>query len=749
MSIPQPKTALNNVCSVIFNNTLYTYSADAFQSLRLEPGEKWQVLPQGEKVTGGVCVGATTGDPSTSAFFVVGGEGRTEAYQGLQKYTYATGQWETISLPMPVTHQRRGHSAVYLNSSDSILVYAGVQDGSNGPSSHTFTIGASAPHAVVAYESSAPPAVNPILLPWSTSEAVMIGGSTWNTQVSLFSIEGKWVDSGASLAAPLPKDTTAIQAALITGDDGSKNLITFDTTESPNLVKRTVLYSAPGVPVPNAAPVAKRMASRREELEPGSRQRRAVEPLTLDNWPAYNSTLAPKTTRTNYALAQGPDGMIVIAGGTGEDVLSIFNARENTWEDPAEMLAPFGALTTDPSSSTRSSTTSTATSISATATSTSVSASTTESAAATETPTETAAPGVSDSSGTSLTTILGSVLGGFFGLAMILAVLYLCIAKKRRQLANKEAGRFRRASGASMAEKDGLAFAKETLALGQEPIEVFRRHQPQGSQSSFSSMAILMGKAGQHKSSSDNKRDSSDEAIRAFKSTISKPIPPATPPIMTDSQQARDGRDMAFSSGAAEPRPRTLASMTDAQSTTRRSSGWNRYWSGGSALNILGFGSGAANNNSRRTTVGSDGSSHYSDPHRLTQDSATVPPLRTFEPRLSFSRVTSRSPTIAVSNEMAWKEAMSGQIETHRPVSAVSEGSASAYSSGIPESVQDTWDPTAANKPWGADRSLSNSSIGIYSTPLAPASQAAKPPAQSQQQQAPIRDDMSWLNLGG
>jgi hypothetical protein len=178
---------------------------------------------------------------------------------------------------------------------------------------------------------------------------------------------------------------------------------------------------------------------------------------------------------------------------------------------------------------------------------------------------------------------------------------------------------------------------------------------------------------------------------------------------------------------------------------------------------MLGFGSGRDNsnapaNNSRRITVTSDTSSNYSLPNRMTQDSVTVPPLYPgpAEPRMSFSRVHTHSPTIAVYNDKL-KEGMSGLIETQRPVSTVSDMSASAYSSGIPESVHEAWDPTAANKPWGADRSLNDSFTGVYSTPLAPASasQGLKPPTQTasrpslRRQQTPVRDDMSWLNLGG
>ncbi|EAQ92545.1 hypothetical protein CHGG_00780 [Chaetomium globosum CBS 148.51] len=704
MPLPKPKTPLNNACSVIFNNTLYTYSADAFQSLRLVPGAKWKVLPQGEKVKGAACVGSTTGTASTSAFFVVGGVGGTDEYQGLQKFTYETGQWESVKLLDKVTHQRVGHSAVYLNSTDSILVYAGNQDGSNGPSTSTFTIGASAPHEVRSYDTSGPPSVNPILLSWSPSEAALIGGSTWNAQVMLFNAaDKKWVDSGASLAAPLPKDTSAIQAVLMTGDDGSKNLLTFDMSESPNMVKRTVLFKGPGVPVQKAAPVRRR-ASRRSEHGLSGKEKRAGEPLTINNWPAYNSTSAPKVTRSNFcSLLRAPTALVVIAGGNRPPTMFYACSMPETTvgRDAESKLSPVSA--TNPT-------------------------------VATQTPTEAAAAAVTDGSDPQLNTILGAVLGSIFGAAILLVLAV------------------RRASSAATSNK--------------APRAPSHRWRSSWARAGEKSAATGLGR----KSSNESRRDSSDSTFKAFKSTISKPMAQPTPPPAAarpppPSQQTRDEKGVAFATRTVDAKPRTLTAGADKQGDTRRSSGWNRYWSGGSALNLLGFGNGNNNSNSnninpnnvaahnsRRTTLASDRSSNYSNPHRMTQDSATVPPLfpASAEPRMSFSRVNAHSPTIAVYNDKL-NQGMSGRIETQRPVSAVSDMSASAYSSGIPESVQDAWDAAAAGKPWGADRSLNDSSTGVYSTPLAPASQGLKPPSQGppRRNQPPVRDDMSWLNLGG
>jgi len=763
MPIPVPKVPLKDICSVVFNNTLYTYSADAFQSLPLTPGAKWKELPGGEKVKGGVCVGSTPGDPSTAALYIVGGKSERAGYHGLQKFTYSKGVWETITLPQPVTQDRLWHGATYINSTDSLLIYAGSQDGSKNPSSQTFTIGASAPHTVLAFESAAPPTVNPMLLPWSASEAVLIGGNDWNTKIMLFSSEAKWVDSGASLVAPVPKDTSAVKTMIATGDDGSKHLYTFDMTVSPNTVTRSVLFTGPKQPVPNSAPVKR---SIEEDGHENQARRREVAPLTLNAWPSYNSTLAPMATRSAYALAQDPDGLVVVAGGNEEDVLCMFNARENSWKNATARLDDVRLFASDSISKSSS------TVLSTTPTSTSVPSSTTAAVATTATSEAAAAVGKTDNV-TTTNTILAVVLSSIFGIAILLFGIYWCLQRKRKQNAHMEAGHMRRASGTSSNEKSGIGYATNSLPHAPTGPSVFRGHQTQDSQSSFSSMAILMGRLNQQKpgqsgvvrnSSQNTKRSSVGSNFRAFKSTISKPIPQATAPIATTrsitptppSLQMRDEKGVSFAPGTVEPRPRSpsTGAATDPQGDARRSSGWNRYWSGGSALGLLGFGNGNGNGNgnvapnppmSKRTTVVSDTSSHYSNTqHRITQDSATVPPLQIYEPRASFSRVASRSPTIAQPNEKL-KEAMLGKIETQRPVSAIS--SVSGYSSGIPASVHETWDPTSS-KPWGYDRPQNSTfyNAGPYATPLAPASSKLSPNRQPPQ---PTRDDMSWLNLGG
>ena len=284
-------------------------------------------------MTGGVCVKSTPKDnPDAAALYIVGGVSNSTDYEGLQRFTFATGKWETIRPTVPVTQNRVYHGATYLNATDSILVYAGSQDGSKALSSHTFTIKASEPFSVLAYESIAPPAISPKLIPWSDTEALYIGGSDTNTKAMLFSSANAWVDSEASLAEP-PVKTSAI---VIDGDDGSKMLYTFDMSVSPNQVNRTVLIDGNGRPMTSSKPIYMTRDTISGQLV--ERSEHGEGNLTAANWPIYNSTLAPSSIRADYSVAKDEDGLVVISGGNKEDVLCIFTARENCWVNATAKL---------------------------------------------------------------------------------------------------------------------------------------------------------------------------------------------------------------------------------------------------------------------------------------------------------------------------------------------------------------------------------------------------------------------------
>lgn len=762
MSLPKPPSSLDNSCSVIYDNTLYSYSPQGFLSLPLEDSAQWKKLPSGVSVTGAVCVEADASDAANAGLWIVGGTADAAdaaTYTGLQKYTFSTGNWTTITPSSLVTQNRLHHGATYIQADDVILVYAGHQDGTTGPSTETFTIQASAPFGAIGAWSGPSLAIDPLVTSWSNADAAMMAGDGVDGKIYWFNPTAGWRDSGAGLSPPLNKASGSVNAVLISGDDGSKNVYTFDLSKSPNAVSRTIVQDAAGNPIPNSAPIASR------SLDAQSSEKRG---LTLSNWPQYNSTLAPTETRTNFAMAQAPDGTVVFTGGNAQDPIAIFNADKNGWVDASALLGDkeesiqdFTSTTTSTktkttSSSRHTSTTHTSTTHSFTTTASSFSTSVTPTAAASITDLSvpalpTGSSSASDDSGPSSNAILGITLGSIAGFLALLGLILLLLRCRRRQQLHPEAGK--KPKTPPVDEKNTAAFAQSTFAKSSLPPQVqkqFRGHQHTASSESTSSMAILMGRVGQHKP-----RKLSNDSIKSthnqFKSTISKPIlQPQQAPIL----QISDEKGDAFETTATELRPQN--GLAGADDGTRRSSGWNKYWSGGSALNILGYGAtqppaqaASTQASAQRNTLASERSSHYSQTTttrniRATQDSATVPPLN-FEGPPGMSRVNTGSPVVSSYPNIPWKEGMSGKIE--RPVSAVSALSAtsSGYSSGIPESIQEIWDPTHAGKAWGADRAPSSA--------YAPSVSGAQPHAlgvskQPQLTTASTSNDMSWLNLG-
>lgn len=763
MAQPKPEVALDNACSAIYNNTLFTYQADAFQSLSLETGAEWKTLVQGESLTNAVCVNVVPSDASKAALWIVGGTGGSEDYNGLQKYTYATATWESITPVTAVTENRINHGAVYLPGSDTLLVYAGSQDGDSGLSTQTFSINASEPYSVLAYESEgAPPTTSPTLLQWSDTEAVMVGGSADNVQVMTFAVGPGWTNSGVTLASPLKTGTDKWHATLVTGSDGSKSLYTFDMTVSPNVVNRTLLIDENGAPVTGATAVTKRWEDDRVQ------QRDSVS-LSAASWPSYNGTYASSAVRTNSAVAESSDGKVVLSGGNTEDVLCVFDETANSWINATRLLVSEDDQKTLHASISSSSTTPTAT---ATGTATNTAAAETTAAAA--------AASSSSSSGLSTDQTLGIVLGSLGGAIVFLILVYCQIKKRKRRIDYIQAGHARRASGSSKnPEKEGMAVVTESYPRSPTNPTFMRSHQQQDS---FSSMAIFAGKT---KASMDGgprsgfgRSDTYDKT--QMKNQISGPIPTMAMPSIAGptplrlASATREEKGVSFMSNTMDPQAQSRVPAAQ-QDGMRRSSGWNRYWSGDSqALNILGYGANPNNNhnevnNPNRNTgvsLARSEASQYSvagpavDPrNRRTQDSATVPPLMVdpmgFEGRPRFSRVNSGSPTVS-SHPSIISEGMSGRIGHGgglRPASV--DSTLSGYSSGVPASVQENWDPTVlSSRPWTGQRATS-SMYSMNQFPLPPGSPKPMPPIPSHmsgvsnqpQLDKAHTSDMSWLNL--
>ena len=722
MSLPVPAVPLGG-CSTIYNNTLYTYSANAFQALPLDKGAAWEQLPGGVSVTGGVCVQATSHNASSpAALYIVGGSANASEtkYQGLQRYIFGDNTWESISLSSAVTQNRLYHNAIYLNASSSIFIYAGNQDGTKQLSSESFTISTIAPYEVRSFPSMTPPGTEPMLLTWSDSQAAMLGGSDTNTKVLLFKQTTDpllaWEDSKVTLDAPLKSDGT-VKAAIVNGDDGSKSLYTFDMTVSPNSVKRLLLVDGNGKPMTNAKAVKSRSSNEVRDIA-----ERAT--LTATDWPPYNASLAPKTTRTKYSIAQDADDRIVISGGNKDDVLCMFKARENSWENAAALLSkaqvPIG-------------TTNTPTSVS------------------TEAPAASSSAAVAAEASSQLSRrLLGIIIGSVGGFVLVVLAIFFCIRRRRKQRVFAEAGHQRRASGIPD-EKDPMDFVDRGLRF--DPTKRYQGHAPKPSTASFSSMAILMGKVSSTQQPAlgrrggSNSSNASSNFNKNYKNTISKPIPQARAVPET---YARTERPPVVGGSNAGPTPRPRGSGVNRQGSTRRSSGWNRYWSGGSALNVLGFGN-------KRATYGSqsDQGSMYSETAhstRGTQQSAMVPPLNFGSQKGRLSQVASGSPTIAhQARNSPLEQGMSGKIE--RPHSAVS--SVSSYGDlrdaypGVASSINEeheTWTPVGGERGWNQGDRVASSTYteSQYGTPRATMVEGRSGHKGPNQQST----DMSWLNLG-
>lgn len=726
MSLPVPAVPLSG-CSTIYNNTLYTYSADAFQALPLNKGAAWEQLPGGVSVTGGVCVPAISHNSSSpTALYIVGGTANASetSYQGLQRFIFEENTWESISLSSAVTQNRLYHNAIYLNASSSIFIYAGNQDGTKELSSESFTISTIAPYEVRSFPSIAPPGAEPMLLTWSDSQAAMLGGSDANTKVMLFKQTTDpmlaWEDSKITLDAPLTSDGT-IKTAIVNGDDGSKSLYTFDMTVSPNSVTRMLLVDQNGNPMTNAKAVKSRSSNEARELVG-----RAT--LTATDWPPYNSSLAPEATRTKYSLAQDSDDRIVISGGNEDDILCMFNARENAWENATALLSKSQVrIATD--------------------------VTTTPTTVSTETPAASSSAAAAAEASSQLShQLLGIIIGSVGGFVVVALAIFFCIRRRRKQRIFAEAGHQRRASGIPD-EKDQMDFSDRGMRF--DPTKRYQGHAAKTSTASFSSMAILMGKVSSTQQPAlgrrggSNSSNASSNFNKNYKNTISKPIP-QTRAIPESYSRTERPPVVGGSNPGPTPRPRPPGSDVNRQGSTRRSSGWNRYWSGGSALNVLGFGN-------KRATYGSqsDQGSMYSETNqstRGTQQSAMVPPLNFGSQKGRLSQVASGSPTIAhQAKNSPLEQGMSGKIE--RPPSAVS--SVSSYGDlrdaypGVASSINEEhqmWTPVGQERGWNTGERVPSSAYtdSMYGTPRATMVEGNSGHKGPNQQST----DMSWLNLG-
>lgn len=800
MGLPKPKVALHDTCSTIYNNTLYSYSPDGFQSLRIEQAAEWELLDSGTSVKGAQCVHATPSDATTQeALYIVGGSSTNATYPGLQRYIFSEHKWETVMAASHVTQNRLYHGAVYLNQTASILIYAGTQDGSKQESSQTFTISTKPGHAVISYTSTAPPTISPLLLPWTNGSAILIGGSEAYTRVMQFAVDSRWGNTSITLAEPLTKNSSFVQCTLVSGEDGSESLLSFDMSVSPNTVRRTVLLNAGGQPVSHAVAIAPRTKGE-QQLE----ERR----LTVADWPAYNSTLAPTTTRVGYSLAKSADGRIVVSGGdANNDPLCMFSATENAWLNATSVFTAATKtqipLTTSSSDAPMKPSTTSAV----------------PSASATATASATALSSSSSNTSTSDVMVLVPVVGAILGVAVILFLILLLLRCIRQRKEPAEAAEKRPASGLIHKDDDEKVLVDarvnyDSSFLDLDHSQTFKGHKAgKESDGSFSSMAILMGRVGHGSASKvgagrrNSSVSSSGSSIfnKNYKNAISNPIPHENglgamngglPGVFPKDVPGVSFQTDSYVQAVNASRPRP--SNSQRRGSARRSSGWNRYWSGGGGtMNILGFGS-------RRNTCSTDATSdsQYSadamrpsettTPPAGLQFSASVPPLAPAaqsRPSAGFglNRVVTASPAVSHGpSDFPLTESMSAEIGHSRNGSSGTDGSweddlverrtMDGFSSGGEEfgAAISMWNsppvrpPRAPSSTYSASNYDPRTTLGtaydfgfngaraaLASFPAPPHGRGPPPPAHGDVPKAAWHpghqqesSDMSWLNLG-
>lgn len=574
--------ALKDHCSVIYNNTLYTYQPDAFQALELRVDGKWSQLPMGVSTNGSVCV---QGSPNgVDSLFIVGGSTDStnpsaEDYSGFQRYRFKDREWEQLNTSDPVAQERVGHSAIYLSSTSSILIHAGSQEAKpKMPTSQTFTVSALPPYTVLAHASNVQPLVQPLLLPLNTSHALMVGGSPHNIDMYTFSPSEDWRKFNVHLKDAI-KDSSEVQATISDLSDGSRLLELFDFSLSPTRISTLDLGKIGGNIITSRSADAHSQRSSRKRKRQNAQTER----------PPYNSTLASKSTRLGFSLAQDPAGLVVVSGGTldtTEYPLLLFNQTGNEWIDPVQF---FQTKSEDPEP--------TPTALLPTVTQSLFTSS------------STSAPTNGNDSNTRPLTIVGATLGAVFGLAAVIIILVLLIRCLRTKNKTKKK---RRTSEYALGDKQEMDIANRGtfMAEGDSSMVTESNHKPMDSSHSVTSLAIISGtaRAGsspRSKRSFFHKPADSGGSTKSFFSRTKSPLAPSPTP----------------NPATASPEPRT-APRTD--------TGWSRYFANNSTVDLSQSPAGnTRHDSSRPTTYSSNSQSDYasSRPTSNAHVSAEVQPL--------------------------------------------------------------------------------------------------------------------------
>ena len=672
MGVPTPPVPLNNHCSIIYNGVLYTYQENAFQSLALHDGATWTQLPMGVRTNGSTCVqGPYDNDES---LIVIGGSTSDSNYKGIQSFSFSAQKWKSQTPLDAVAADRVEHGTAFLQQSSSILVYAGTQTDDYGPSSQTFVVQTTSPYNVQAFNSIAPPVISPLVLPFNTTHALMLGGDSMNTKLFTFGPQEGWRQLNVRLQNGL-RDSSMVQASILEGSDGSKILEIFDFSTSPNQYSTLLLQNAT-----KTSSTHKRSYSRSAHHSPKRRKR----DTTLGDRPAYNSTLAPEQTRNGLSLAEDPkSGLIVASGGNSQEPLAIFNQTANQWVDPNQF---FGNQPTSSPTSSTPTTTATGTP-----------------ASGTVSPSQQAAnANVKNKS----LTILGGVLGGVFGLAALLVIFLLLLRycrRRRNKKREQQANSYALEDKAEMDFRDvGAEFMKE--AGGNFDDRRHRRNRSDKSGASANSNGRTQERGGA--ASSQSKRallHHQGESAGSAHSFFSRKSPDKSPPVISAPIMG-------------PPIEETLRTSPDPRTDPRTDTGWSRYFTHNNSneLNSMPLGQDQDHDARPQTYISGESEYNSSNPH----ESAEVEPLNLrASQNPSLYPPNTRIPT-------GYPRSNQGLALTHgaRPGPRNSSPTPSTLVSDIDEEEefarhshsdgQDSWTPVASSvergSGWADDRPVSD-----------------------------------------
>jgi hypothetical protein len=709
MTVPKPLINLEGHCSVISGNTLYAYTPNGFVSIDLRVNGTWVSLPSGVSVSNPVCLkgGIEGSSNEDEALYVVGGTttNSTSPYTGLQRFSFKDSKWDTLGSGTTLMTDLTGHGAGFVAASSSIIIYAGNTGASTSTalSSQTYLISTISPYVSTSVLNQGAPSLNnPQILPWNSTHVGMFSGndgSGGSKAVWTYNVATGWESSPVSLPSAI---STSTPLSLLSGSGDSKVLQYFDMNASPNSVTNLELITSDGAPKSPAVAVGSSSKKR-----------------STGSYPTYNDTLAPSYKWSDYALAQGSNGLVVLSSGKSNDSVAIFNQTSNSWVNSTELF--YGktvqdVLTTNTTTSTTM--TPTATPTPSTSTSATPSSSTTAAAAA------------AGGSGTDVKVIIGAVLGAVCGVGIILLLLLWLLKRERTK---------RERNGQSRGiDKDRLSFQDqgiEPLAGGAYPMA--KSPVPVASMSA-DSLAIISGKYAGEKSLMPPSNSGYGLSATPRKSSPLSPIPSSglAPSSMYSESAYRDST--------------TPSEMGHKPGDRTTDEGWGKYFQDNNTTNLGGMPADRSTTSSIYTKSDYRGSA-------WPMSNLTPLNLGFLDQPKPLGRVYSGSPTTehaSSSRSLAIPEGQSARISSADSISVTSD-----------DDPHDTnW--TGAHTSWLGRPASSNYSTSFYnsssrdlpsSNPQFPRhsngrrSSVAIPddidelpmPGRSQN----VNSDMSWLNL--